>query len=328
MYRLLLVVIAIIMSPVAMAAPACPDGMSLARALFSADIRDREPVTRLEQLPAALSAVYFFTRVEGAGGHDIQHVWSYGGKEIVRVPLRIGGDDWRTWSSKNLGLRRDQDWSVTVLGPGGCRLGEFRLPAGAVDGNGDGGILQRIRALLEQGDLAGARLETKQALANQPAPALRSALHRFLSRELELARAAREIEEQALYTARSRLDALLEQPLEAPEREYATDLKHRLEEDRRALHRQAQQRLDDWRATLEASLGGGWYCARLAREAEALLESLLGPNQPFLVTGRQAAAEGLVLGLLDRRTGDSHEIAVSCLLSPFPTRQDQAVSGD
>lgn len=328
MYRLLLVVIPLLTSPTAMATPACPDGVSLARALFSAEIRDREPVTPLEKLPLEKPAVYFFTRVRGAGGHDIQHVWSYGGEEVVRVPLRIGGDDWRTWSSKNLGLRRQQDWRVTVLGPGGCRLGEYRLPAGGVAANSDGEIPQRIQTLLDQGDLAGARLETKQALASQPPPALRSALHRFLSRDLELARAAREIEQQALYTARSRLDALLEQPLEQPDRQRADALKRRLEEDRQELHHRAEGRLEDWRATLEASLAGGRFCARLAGDAEALLESLLGPNQPFLVTDRKAAPDGLIIGLLDRRTGDSHEVTVSCLLSPFPTHPERAVSGD
>lgn len=307
--------------PATAAAQACPDAPQLSRAQFATAIRDRQPVTAPDRVPAEAPAVYFFTRITGGNGATITHVWHYGDEEVVRVPLRIGGNDWRTWSSKNLGLRRQRDWRVRVETADGCLLGEHVLPA--VPPNGT--IMERVRALLQEGDLAGARLETKRALAADPDPRLRQALETFLARDLELARAAREIDQEALYTARSRLAALLQEPLKDSYREQVLALRDKLLQRSETLRREATAQLDDLGRALSATLAGGRLCDTLAGEADTLLDQWLGETRPFIVTGQNPEGSGLTLALLDRRSGDSHEITINCLRFAYP---DPPPSGD
>jgi len=55
--------------------------------------------------------VWFWTQVEGGNrGDGIEHVWLRDGVETLRIPLRIGGARWRTYSAKT--LRTAGDWAV------------------------------------------------------------------------------------------------------------------------------------------------------------------------------------------------------------------------
>lgn len=322
--RILLTLLLFTLPALAPGRNACPDGLELERALFTTGIRDQEPVKAISRIPEGVPAVYFFTRITGGAGTRIRHLWFYDDVEVVSVPLRVGGDDWRTWSSKNLGLRRDRDWSVRVLGPQDCVLGSARLPASAP---GDE-TLARIRELMNAGDLAGARMETRQALAGTPSPAMKQALETIIERDLVLARVEREIEQQSLYTARGRLEALLAGPLPPAQRERALVLQQRLEEAREALRNSATGRLADVEAVLRATLAGGRFCRRLNEELDQTLSALLGNDHSFLVTRKQLSGQRLEVNLLDRRSGDSHERVLSCLPSPLSPLPASPPSGD
>ena len=57
--------------------------------------------------------VWFWNWVEGAtSGQTIHHVWLHEGREMLSVPLRLGGVRWRTQSNKNLHLGTTGHWAV------------------------------------------------------------------------------------------------------------------------------------------------------------------------------------------------------------------------
>lgn len=95
--------------------------------LFTAAIKRAKlttQVTRLEpgqELPAdykgnpdALSKVYFYTEVLGQAGKTHYHHWYHNGKLTAKVPIAIGSDRWRCYSSKYITDTQTGDWAVKV----------------------------------------------------------------------------------------------------------------------------------------------------------------------------------------------------------------------
>jgi len=67
--------------------------------------------------------VFFWTRIEGgAAGESIDHVWIYEGKEMLRVPLKVGGARWRTHSYKDLNPGSVGTWAVEARDSAGWIL--------------------------------------------------------------------------------------------------------------------------------------------------------------------------------------------------------------
>lgn len=72
--------------------------------------------------------VWFWTWVEGAtSGETIHHVWLHEGREMLSVPLRLGGARWRTQSYKNLHLGSTGHWVVEARDEGGRLLARRAL---------------------------------------------------------------------------------------------------------------------------------------------------------------------------------------------------------
>ena len=72
----------------------------------------------------------FLTRVRGASrGQAITHVWLHEGRVIQRIPLQLGGTDWRTSSNKT--LWGAGDWAVEARDVDGIVLAriDFRCVA-------------------------------------------------------------------------------------------------------------------------------------------------------------------------------------------------------
>ncbi len=73
-------------------------------------VENRQLTGRADRF-AVGSQVYFWTHVVGASpGERIDHVWLMQGVEVMRIPLRIGGPNWRTHSVT--ALRAGGDWAV------------------------------------------------------------------------------------------------------------------------------------------------------------------------------------------------------------------------
>ena len=94
------------------AAPSTPAVMSIDEYAVGTAVKKRRLVGESDRF-AAGTKVWFWTRVEGGKtGDRIEHVWLEGGKPVARIPLRIGGSSWRTYSAKTLRSGSSGAWAV------------------------------------------------------------------------------------------------------------------------------------------------------------------------------------------------------------------------
>lgn len=99
----------------------------IARAQFASDVQEREPVDDVSEVSSEQSPVYFFTEVENGSGETITHRWTRDGEVIAEVPLEVGSDKWRTWSSKELTPDMEGELRVEVVDSGGNVLEEASI---------------------------------------------------------------------------------------------------------------------------------------------------------------------------------------------------------
>jgi hypothetical protein len=91
----------------------------VARAQFTSGILKREPVDNVRQLSLADKEhdsvkLYFFSELKGLKGKTVTHRWLFEDKEVARVKFRVGSDRWRVYSSKNIQIRKEGAWFVTI----------------------------------------------------------------------------------------------------------------------------------------------------------------------------------------------------------------------
>ncbi|WP_421856231.1 DUF2914 domain-containing protein [Marinomonas sp.] len=105
----------------AMTLPAWAEG-TVARAQFSTDVVDREPVDDIGPTVnveyGEIQRVYFFTDLRDMSGSQVIHRWKLDGEDQADVGFDIGGDRWRVWSSKRLMPGFDGKWSVDIVQDG------------------------------------------------------------------------------------------------------------------------------------------------------------------------------------------------------------------
>ena len=88
---------------------------SVARAIVTTGVADREPVNDLERVLAGNEKVMFFTELRGMEGQVVRHRWSHGDESLAEVEFKVGGPRWRVWSSKNLMPEWAGEWKVEVV---------------------------------------------------------------------------------------------------------------------------------------------------------------------------------------------------------------------
>lgn len=74
----------------------------VSRAQFCTGIADHEPVDNPESIEVGLQTLYFFNEILNGADQTIHHRWYYNDVRIADVPLKIGADRWRTWSTKQV----------------------------------------------------------------------------------------------------------------------------------------------------------------------------------------------------------------------------------
>ena len=97
----------------------------VARAIFTSQVENREPVNRLNEttVEADVKKVFFFTEILNKANSKIVHRWYLNGRLEAEVMLNIGSDRWRTYSSKNLMKNfHAGNWQVEVLDENGKLL--------------------------------------------------------------------------------------------------------------------------------------------------------------------------------------------------------------
>lgn len=96
---------------------------SISEAKLGKGIVDRE-ISEETSTFALNETAYLWMRVVDGQGETITVTWS-AGEQSFEVPLPIGSNSWRTWSSKKLHL--PGEWTVTVTDPAGATLHQATL---------------------------------------------------------------------------------------------------------------------------------------------------------------------------------------------------------
>lgn len=90
----------------------------LQRAKLSTGVIQREPTSelssqvQLDALPE--NRLYMFTELRGKSGQTIHHRWRYKNQIMATIPMKIGGDHWRCYSSKRVSEKYLGEWAVEI----------------------------------------------------------------------------------------------------------------------------------------------------------------------------------------------------------------------
>ncbi len=83
-------------------------------AVLARSVVERQPQDTGSAFPADIGAVMLWTRVSGASGDVMHHVWFHGDEQVADIELQIGGSPWRTWSRKTIPPEATGTWRVEV----------------------------------------------------------------------------------------------------------------------------------------------------------------------------------------------------------------------
>lgn len=121
MKKILLLLAAVVLTSSMAFAAGAPE---VKRAVLCTAIADREPANAVEAINVGEQVVFFFNEVTNGAGSNITHRWLYNDIEMASVPLKIGSDQWRTWSSKQVWHLLPGILKVQVLDESGHVLNE------------------------------------------------------------------------------------------------------------------------------------------------------------------------------------------------------------
>ncbi len=94
-------------------------------------IVDRMPQDSGTSFPVDVGEVFCWSRVTGAAGTTIQHVWIHGEMEFS-VSQEIGGSPWRTWTSKTIPPEWAGEWRVEIRDGDGNLLDTMPFTVGSL----------------------------------------------------------------------------------------------------------------------------------------------------------------------------------------------------
>ncbi len=122
MWKVLVQFVVVCALSLSAATQAWAEDANVARAVFSSDVIDREPIddigNTIKVEYGEIQRVYFFTDLRGMSGSLVTHRWKLDGIDQADVGFEIGGDRWRVWSSKRLMPGFDGTWSVDIIRDG------------------------------------------------------------------------------------------------------------------------------------------------------------------------------------------------------------------
>lgn len=115
-------------APAPAAAPATQ--ITVDEAAIAKSVLDRVPQDTGSAFPADVGQLICWTKVTGAGGASIHHVWFHGDTQVGDVELQVGGSPWRTWSKKTVPADWTGAWHVEVRDASGAVLKRFDFTVG------------------------------------------------------------------------------------------------------------------------------------------------------------------------------------------------------
>src|SRR5438046_6679951 len=106
------------------AAPAQPAAASVSvdEAAVAKNVVDRVPQDTGSVFPVDVGQLVLWTKVSGAAGTALHHVWFHGDTQVGDVELQVGGSPWRTWSRKTVPADWTGAWHVEVRDAAGAGL--------------------------------------------------------------------------------------------------------------------------------------------------------------------------------------------------------------
>jgi hypothetical protein len=94
----------------------------VARAVFTTDIDQREPVDQIVSVDESATEAIFFTDLRNLQGRTVIHRWEFEGEVISEVNIEVGGPRWRAYSIKSLNPGQVGKWTVFVIDESGWPL--------------------------------------------------------------------------------------------------------------------------------------------------------------------------------------------------------------
>ncbi len=94
----------------------------VARAVFTTDVVDREPVDQIVSVDENATQVMFFTDLRNLQGRTVTHRWEFEGEVISEVEIAVRGPRWRAYSVKSLNPGEVGKWTVFVIDESGWPL--------------------------------------------------------------------------------------------------------------------------------------------------------------------------------------------------------------
>jgi hypothetical protein len=101
---------------------------SVKRFLLAGSVSNREPEGELNEISFTAdgsAVVWVYSEVIDKKGSRFRYVWLHGGNQIATVPVNVGSNRWRSYSSKLINLSMSGAWRVEL------QDGEGRLMASA-----------------------------------------------------------------------------------------------------------------------------------------------------------------------------------------------------
>ncbi len=93
--------------------PAALSAQVTVEAEIAEAVVDMMPQNPATSFAAEVGSVVCWTRVTGAEGSEIRHIWIHGEMEFP-VTLAVGGSPWRTWSRKTIPPEWSGEWRVEI----------------------------------------------------------------------------------------------------------------------------------------------------------------------------------------------------------------------
>jgi hypothetical protein len=115
-------------APAAAAPPAA--AVTVNDAAVAKTVVDRQPQDTGSAFPVDVGQLVCWTKVSGAGGSSIHHVWFHGDTQVGDMELQVGGSPWRTWSRKTVPADWTGAWHVEIRDAAGTVLKRIDFTVG------------------------------------------------------------------------------------------------------------------------------------------------------------------------------------------------------
>jgi len=99
-----------------------PTTGKIARAMFTTQIDDREPIDRVLILENEFRQLYFFSDLRHLQGQTVKHRWEYEGRVVKEKVFRVQGPRWRVFSRNKMDKSMLGRWTVVITDKDDCPL--------------------------------------------------------------------------------------------------------------------------------------------------------------------------------------------------------------